>query len=272
MNDIHFSKSIKDSKLKYIVNYIKYEKPNYILIPGDIIDCLNELDNINVKSKLINWLNDISKNTIVLISLGNHDMFRKANGIRYFELNEDLINDINNIDNVYLLNNQVYEDDIIYVCGITQTYKYYCDEDINILISDLDKNIKLLNINNEKLKILLIHSPGNFDKQVIQEKTINFDYIVCGHTHNGCVPPLLNEIWKGTRGIITPNKKWFKKNERNTLINKNDKLLVNGPITTFQNISGFFKMFNFLFPIYISIMNFNNKNNFKITKKYHKYK
>lgn len=272
MSDIHFSKCVKNKKLNYITNYINKEQPNYILIPGDLIDSNNDIEVLNEKDRLINWLKKISKNTIVLISLGNHDMFKRAKSKRVYYKNEELINEIDNINNIYVLDNTNYEDDNIYVCGITQKYEYYKKENIEILEQDLDKNTKLLHPNNGKLNIIMIHSPVNIDNQIIQEKLIDFDYIICGHMHNGCVPPILNEIWKGTRGIISPTKKFFTKYERNTLRKKEDKILVNGPVTTFQHVAKIFRVFNFLFPTYISIMNFNNKNEFKITKKYHNYK
>ena len=272
MSDIHFSKCVKDKKLNYITKYINKEQPNYILIPGDLIDSNNDIEVLNEKDRLINWLKEISKNTITLISLGNHDIFRRINGKRVYFKNEELINEIDNINNIYVLDNTNYEDDNIYVSGITQNYKYFEHENIEILLDDLEKNNLIIHPNNDKLKILLIHSPSNLDKQIIMEKLIDFDYIICGHMHNRCVPPMLSEIWRSTRGIITPTKKFFKKYERNTLKHKDDKILVNGPVTTFQHVSGFFKVFNFLFPTYISIMNFNKKNEFKIIKKYHKYK
>ncbi len=272
MSDIHFSKCVKDKKLNYITNYINKEQPNYILIPGDLIDSNDDIKDINEKNRLFKWLEEISKNTIILFSLGNHDMFKRVNGKRTFFKDEELLKKISNINNIYVLDDTNYEDDNIYVCGITQKYEYYKKENIEILEQDLDKNTKLLHPNNGKLNIIMIHSPVNIDNQIIQEKLIDFDYIICGHMHNGCVPPILNEIWKGTRGIISPTKKFFTKYERNTLRKKEDKILVNGPVTTFQHVAKIFRVFNFLFPTYISIMNFNNKNEFKITKKYHNYK
>ena len=272
MNDIHFSKCINDKKLNYITNYIYKEQPNYVLIPGDLLDSMDDIKELSERNRILNWIRKISKNSIILISLGNHDMFIRKNGKRWLDIDYNFLNELDSIDNVHVLDNKVYEDNNIYVCGITQTFKYYFKNDIDILISDLEKNKKLIHPNNEKLKILMIHSPINLNKQVINEKLINFDYIICGHMHNGCVPPILNEIWRSTRGIVDPNKHFFKKYERNTLKKKGDKLLVNGPVTTFQHVAGFFKTFNFLFPTYISIMKFNDQNEFKISRKYHKYK
>ena len=79
LSDIHFSSSIKDKKLDIITKYIKNELPDYLLIPGDLIDCVDEITNIYNKDRLIKWITEISKLTCVLISLGNHDMFKRIN-------------------------------------------------------------------------------------------------------------------------------------------------------------------------------------------------
>ena len=54
MSDIHFSKCVKDKKLNYITKYINKEQPNYILIPGDLIDSNNDIEVLNEKDRLIN--------------------------------------------------------------------------------------------------------------------------------------------------------------------------------------------------------------------------
>ena len=89
--------------------------------------------------------------------------------------------------------------------------------------------------------------------------------------HNGCVFPILNELWRSEKGIISPKKEFFSNNSRNTLNNIDDKLLVNGPITTFHGNKKLFSKLNFLFPINVSLMIFNNGNdNFKLEYKYKK--
>ena len=269
MNDIHFSEKIKDKKLNYIYNYIKRVNPNYVLIPGDLIDCVNKIENNIEKNRLFTWLKKIASISKILISIGNHDIFKVDKKKSYYYKLDSFYDELNNLDNVYVLDNNIYEDSNIYVCGITMDYNYYSDETLDKLNKELEKNKSILTNLPNKLRILLIHSPSNLDKTNLVKE---FDYIICGHMHNGCVPPLLNEIWRSKKGIITPNKKFFGNNERNTLRKENDKILVNGPVITFQSVSGIMRIFNILFPTYISIMNFNKNNKFSIKKKYHKYK
>ena len=270
MSDIHFSKYLKNKKLNRIIKYIDKIKVDYILIPGDLIDSVNDIENINEKERILNWINKLSKISKVIISIGNHDFYYKIDkNKKDYNDNKEFFNEINKIDNVYLLDNQVYQDDNVYITGFTISFPFYHEDNINLLINDLDNNKKILEPENDKLKLLMIHSPESLDEKEIFDKINKFDFIITGHMHNGCVPPIINEIWKSSTGIINPSKKFFTKNTRNTLNKKEDKILINGPVTTFSKLSGIFRIFNFLYPTYITIMKFSNKHDFEIIRKYH---
>lgn len=275
ISDIHFSRgSLK--KLNILLNHLNNIKPNYILIPGDLIDCNDMIKENGVKEELLEFINKLSKISKIIISLGNHDFYkiRKRRIIKnryesYF--NYRLFNQISLIDNVYLLNNDKYEDEYIYVAGITAPYNYYKKEDVNVLLSNLNKNKKnIKNLPKDKLKILMFHSPVNLKNKKVKEKLEEFDYFVSGHMHNGCVPPIINELWNSSRGIIAPSSKILQKNERNTLRKKGDKLIVSGPVMTFSRCSGIMHVFNVFYPIYNIVLDFNNENSIKIKRKYHK--
>ena len=247
------------------------------MIPGDLIDSADMIERQELKDKLLNWIKELSKISKVMISLGNHDFYkiRKKrlikNKYKYFS-NHIIFNEISSIDNVYLLNNDFYEDDLVYIAGITATFNYYKKESLNVLLNDLNRNKDIIsNLPNNKLKILMFHSPVNLNKNEIREKLKDFDYFVSGHMHNGCVPPILNELWNSNKGIISPSGKLFLSNERNTLKNKHDKLIVNGPVITFPKCSGIMHIFNIFYPIYNTVLDFN-KNNAKLIRKrkYHK--
>ena len=108
--------------------------------------------------------------------------------------------------------------------------------------------------------------------QHIYDKLSYFDYFITGHMHNGCIPPIINEIIKGNKGIISPTKKLFPKNTRNTITTIEDKLLVNGPITTFHERTKILQIFNIFYPINMSILEFkkSNKEDLKIKYEYSK--
>lgn len=269
ISDIHFSKIVKDKKLNHILKYMKKVNPSYILIPGDFIDSTNEIEDELEKKRFLNWLKKLSNISKVIISIGNHDVTKTVGKKELYDYKKDFFDEINKIDNIYLLNNDIYEDKYIRICGITITFDCYFSEDKKVLLENLEKN-KLLLQKANKLNILMIHSPINLNDKEVEEKIKCFDFYISGHMHNGCIPPIVNEVWKSTRGIITPTKKLFKKNTRNSLTKKGDKLLISGPVITFSKKSGFVKNFDFIYPMYISIMNFNKNNDFNIKRKYHK--
>lgn len=257
VSDVHISNKLKNNVLDKIVKYMNEEKPDYILIPGDLMDKSDELK--TEKLRTLNWLKELGKISKTFIVLGNHDFIKNKKYVKPVEF----IEEINKINNVMLLDNELYEDENIYLYGLTLNISNYKLKSKKLLLEDLN------NIPNKskKVNILMMHSPINVDKEVISK--IDYDYIICGHMHNGCVPPFLNKIWKSSRGFLTPNKSLFGKNSRNTLNKESDKLLVVGPVTTFDKISGIFQVFNFMFPLYVTKMSFNKNETFKIklTKK-----
>ena len=281
ISDFHYNKKIKDKKLSIIINYIKSIKPNYILFAGDIIDSNNILEDQSLKKKLISFLIELSKISKLIIGIGNHELYYFKNKKKEFFFNKQFFDYLNKLENIYVLNNTDYIDDNIYVYGLTLRYNYYINnnkiEDIDELINSINQ---LPNPNNNKLKLLLVHSPihlinkrrynkSNDKLKYIYDKLSNYDYFITGHMHNGCVVPGLNELWKSDKGIISPRKEFFSNNTRNTLNNIDDKLLVNGPLTTFHGNKLIFNKLNFLFPINVSVLIFNNGNNsFKLKYNY----
>lgn len=250
ISDIHFSDNLKNSKLNKLKKYILSNSFDYILIPGDIVDCVNEVKGESVRVR--NFLSDISKSSKIIIGIGNHDITFVGEKKCVYNSNDVFFNELNSINNVYVLNNDYYEDDYVYICGLTLPHIYYKSENIDILNSVIKDNKKLLKGKKNKKNLLLIHSPYRVNK--VLDKFDSFDYIISGHMHNGCVPPLLNKLWNSNRGIITPNKRLFGKYARGRYKN----IIINGPITTFSKRSGIFRLFNFMFPMYITILNFKN--------------
>ena len=271
LSDIHFSYRVKDVFLNSLVKRIREEQPNYIMIAGDIIDSLNMIYKEEEKKRLFRFLEELGKICVVLISIGNHDYIKKTNGSNnaskwVFE-DSSFWSDVDKLQNVFVLDNKEYEDDKIYVAGITQDYKYYyvndddnakCGEQVKEMVRILDSNKKILpNENCDKLKIALIHSPILLKNDAVSKRLKCFDYVFSGHMHNGCVPPLLYELWNSDKGIIAPSKKLWVSNVRNTLSESNN-ILVNGPVTTFHECTGLFYLANILFPSYYSVISFGD--------------
>lgn len=297
ISDIHFSYLVTNKKLFDITNYLKSLNIDYILIAGDLIDSVNMIEDTHEYYRLLHWLKSLGDIATTLISFGSHDYCRKEyyanpkmqNKFYWeYQLDSNFIKDIDKIPNVYALNNNTYEDSNLYIAGITNSFAYYypkskknekINEDKQQLLIELQqlKYELLKNLPKNKINLAMLHSPIYLIDTEIQKELKEFDYFISGHMHNGCVPPILYELWNTVRGLIAPNKSLFPKTERNTLKYKNDKLITNGPITMFHECAGPMSIFNCLYPTYIGIMNITKDKTYdqekiKITKKYQKLK
>ena len=285
LSDLHYSDSVRKEQLIRILKKLEQLRPDYVFFCGDMIDSVDDIDKI-----LIWWwkrIGDISK---ALISIGSHDYFKcvveneKISGKCVYP--SEFFDEINDLDNVFVLNNEFYEDEDLFVTGYTQSLDYYypqrfakktffhtIKEDKQIMIKELSELIsKIKNMPMDKLRFLLVHAPTYVFSPEILNLINNYNYAIGGHTHNGLVPPILYELWHSTRGIITPDRVLFQEKARNTLRNKGDKVIVNGPLTTFQKCSGGIELFNALYPSYITNLTISNDRLYDTEKIYTKIK
>ena len=230
--DIHFNKKTNLKKFDKIKEEIYKNNPDYIVITGDTIDNTEIIkDKVRIK-KLLLFLTDLANFTKVIISLGNHDVY----------LNEDLkfFKNLNELKNIYVLNNDIYIDESIFISGLTLPNKYYYnitkEESKEILIEHLKKHKKLTtNLPNNLPKVSLIHSPIKLTDKVVLSYLKDYDLLLSGHTHSGMVPNFLDKFLKPNQGIIAPNKKLFPDIARgkviNRLPNKAVTLIINGGVT-----------------------------------------
>ena len=84
-----------------------------------------------------------------------------------------------------------------------------------------------------------------------------------GHTHNGLVVPGIDNIIKNNIGLIAPNKTFFPKNSRGTIMCKTTKreipLIISGGIMKLPESSGIFRHFNWIFPMSINKIVITNR-------------
>lgn len=262
MSDLHYNFNTSAIKLNKILKKVKNVMPDYIFFPGDFLDYKDVFYDKNRFINLKMWLKQLASIAPVFITLGNHE---------YYEINvtnkdsflKEYVDSLSKIKGVYTLNNSTFNDVRINVTGLTLSFDYYCITEKNKYRENKDilvKEFKLLNksvlYDNTKINILLVHSPLFLGDKDMNTLLKGYDYVISGHMHNGCVPPIIYELWKSTRGIIAPSKKLFPKYARNTLKEKGDKLIVNGPLTMFSKDIFILKLLNKLFPMYITIMDF----------------
>ena len=250
ISDIHYYNKKIVKKLNKILDKIKLINPDYICIPGDLIDEAKIYD----KEYLIEWLTNLGKICKVIISVGNHELFITKKHIPTF--NAGLIEQIKLIPNIKYLDNDIYSDCGINFIGITLPFEYYykVNENKEYFINFF--NEKMSRIDN-KYNILLCHSPICIaDEEVFKKLKIasRLDLVLSGHMHGGITPNFLKKILKG-KGIISPRRKLFEKNCYG--LKKIDKtnFVISSGVTIASHMNSF-SIFDCLFKGEISIINF----------------
>lgn len=250
IGDIHYNETTSTKKLEYIKYAIEDAHPDYIFITGDLLDKPKITKNKEKIKLLVSWLNSLGNIAKVFISLGNHDII----------LEEDykFFNKLNDINNIYVLNNQSYEDENIFISGFTLPTNYYYNiekhEDENALLETLQNNFNLVtNLPKKKYKVALIHSPILLSEKKVIEKLKEYDLILSGHMHNGLIPRILDKIIKNNYGLISPDKRFFAKNTRGKIKTKYYTIIITGGITKLSPSSTkILSKLNGLYPISIN--------------------
>lgn len=137
---------------------IETEKPDFMVICGDVIDNKPEKDDW---TKMKNWLSNISKKISIYISLGNHDVFY-AQKEKVVEMLKET--------GVIVLDNDIAKYDDLLIYGYTPI-----------------RNRDFVYPNNfpaeKERTLLLCHRPNDFyEKRFLNE---NFLLTISGHCHGG---------------------------------------------------------------------------------------
>lgn len=256
MADIHFSNNTKESLFRKILEKVYDIKPDYIMITGDLIDQPSiTKDRIRIK-KFVNFLSCMGDVSKVLISIGNHDAY-DDDDLKFFKK-------INELKNIYVLDNNKYVDDYIYAYGITLPSEYYYNisgkEDVNTLLKILKKNYRMIsNLPGNLVHVCLCHSPICLGLRDVQERLKEFDLVLSGHMHNGMVTPFVSKFG-GHWGLIDPPKKLFPRICRGRVKLRNYDLIITPGITKLSIRSArIFSSLNFIYNIDIDKIILTNR-------------
>ena len=249
ISDIHFNINTKVKDLNKVIKEMENIKPDYIMITGDLIDVPKITENKVKIKELVVFLTDLGKIAKVLLCIGNHDVLIEPD-FKFF-------NKLDDLNNIYVLNNSSYKDDNIFVSGFTLPNDYYYNitgrESVDIFLDYLDNNSKLIHrLPKDRVKIGLIHSPIRLNNALILKKLHEYDLLLTGHTHGGMVPGFLDFMFPKNMGIVSPCKGFFPDVARGRMDNKvEDKVItviINGAITKMSYRSGvIFRNLNFLY-------------------------
>ena len=195
------SKKLKNS----ILESLKDEKPNIIVITGDLVD--SYWTNIDISVDLICEIKNIAP---IYYVPGNHE---SRIGSDYDLLKKKLID-----NNVIILDDKIEQininESIINVAGIndpTLEHKSYLADDE--IVTEVFKNLKF---NSNTFTILLSHRPELFELYA----NYKFDLVLSGHAHGGQIRiPFIG-------GLVAPNQWFLPKYDSGLYEKDNTKMIV----------------------------------------------
>lgn len=221
ISDMHYYSKKDIKRLNDVLDNIKKINPDYICISGDILDRANVHD-FDLLIKLLKKLSSITK---VIMTLGNHEFyFNKRKKV--YKLNDEYINKIKKIENLYFLDNENKIIDNINFIGLILPIKHYMFS--NESEEEFKNYIKNIKTDKKYYNVLLCHSPVNISKKEILSKT-NVDLVLCGHMHGGVVPRFLRFLF-GTKGLVSPQKRLFPKNVYGNIKVENKNVIITSGI------------------------------------------
>ena len=277
--DLHYCSSFQDKKLTKIKNEILKSPTDYLIITGDLNDSTSYLyDNKEKRDTLIQWIESLSSQVKVFLTFGNHDFTYYNGRQRRKDVNEEFFEELKEIPNLCLSHyTPYYEDDSVIVCQLELDYDYYYLHDevesVGALIEILEtQKENMTNLDDEKLKVLVVHSPLRITHPKVLKYIKEFDLIIAGHMHNGLIPPLLTYFLPGNRGIVSPYFEPLTDNARRvkqiTIDGHTIKLLITGGITKLQECAPFhIGLLNCLFTMQMDEISINEEQTLMLNKK-----
>lgn len=181
VSDVHIPNNVVN--LEKLINILKRERPDIIVITGDLIYKYKEIDEFQI-GKLCNSLSCIAKTYAVT---GNHEIWSN---------NVEKWNEILKANNVIVVDNKIelFEKNklSIAVIGLKEEC-VYADEQYSC--KDVDLNIP---------KILLSHRPERFEKYCSSSIGIRPDLVLSGHAHGGQfrIPFINKAIYAPDQGLF----------------------------------------------------------------------
>ena len=127
LGDFHISRLVDGKKLDPIKFQLEKEKADYHALLGDLIDSPKELENEAKRKELISLVEASACLAPTMVILGSHDFIIEEKDSKYTSYDTDFWNEVASIDNVHLLNADIYKDERVLFMGYRQTYLYYHD-------------------------------------------------------------------------------------------------------------------------------------------------
>lgn len=276
ISDIHISENTKEEVLDNIVRKISTYKPDYICIPGDLIDYAEVIEDLRIKKMTLQFLNNLSSLCPVILSIGNHDFSAHGDKDWVCYYNKDFFGEVGSINGLTLVDNDSFFDGKVFISGYSQPFDFYFNsshEDTEVMKKDLEKLKNITSVKQyETPRICLIHSPLRLDESDINVYFKDYDLLMSGHMHEGIMPPILDEIIPGNRGLIAPSKFLFPKNARGIVKLENNYLVISGGIVKFSSSAPkICQIADCFFPMSINVIDLSNAFEKDVNFSYSKY-
>lgn len=241
LSDFHLTEDKGFEHLKEIKSKTDMTKISHIVMPGDIINDVNELKDNKFRNKVLQALLDFADDKHVFLSAGNHDQMT-LNNKEWQRGDYSLLQEtIKQLPKFHLLKNgeRITVNDITY-SAFSPDYSYYEDEDKERkdLEAESDyeeafmKNYNANLFDNNTFNILLTHEPQSIIKLSTKKGSCiqdNTDLVLSGHMHDGMLPHFFKRFC-GNIGIISPQMQLLPKYAHGTVEVGDTTFVINGPV------------------------------------------
>ena len=172
ISDLHYGRAFDKERLKKIVESINEQKPDIVVLTGDLIDKDTKMTT-SISKEISDELSKIEATIAKYAINGNNDL--------NFDEWTNIINNsgFKNLNNTY---DTIYKDgyDSIFIAGVS-TIKDKVS--INDKLNEANEYLNSFEKDGPIYKILIMHEPDTVDD--INDN--NFDLILAGHSHAGQV-------------------------------------------------------------------------------------
>lgn len=242
ISDIHRNKTQGKENLMKIKDLINIDEIDSIIIPGDIVNDVNDLKDKEFKNTLQEELLSITNYKPTFVSLGNHDQMTHSQEGKWIPGQIKLLkNALEEIPNFRLIENGKNQKiNFLNIAACSPDFNYYENKD-KTKRENIEEYQKIFNQTyNEKLfsddtyNIFLTHEPQSIIKLSKENKKCiqpNTDLVISGHMHNGILPNFMQPLM-ANRGLISPQMQLFPEYAQGVYQLQDTTFLINGPVNT----------------------------------------
>lgn len=212
--DLHLCSKVPQKLLDELIEIICFVKPDAILIPGDFMDTLDDLENKLFLNKLVEYLDKLQTIAPCFMSFDWHDYItinaagKMVPNDELFYVFSAMLEDIGiklflpNYSQVETLNDEILISGYSFDSMPSFSYR---ESQKSLWIKELEKHIKMMNLTPNTFNALLYHKASVLfnDSRPINYLE-NIDFIVSGHEHGRMTPKILSK--QGNTGWVTPEK------------------------------------------------------------------